>query len=331
MSAGEVLQASDEDLLRFGKQVMLQEAEGIRAVADSLGFELVEAARVVCGCKGRVVVSGLGKSGHVGRKIAATLASLGTPAFFLHAAEAVHGDLGMVTSSDVAILLSFSGNTSEVLALIPYFKRVGTPIIGITGNRSSRLAECSDVLILTPVEREACPLGLAPTTSTTVMLAVGDAIAAMTAKMKGLSPRDFAMFHPAGSLGRRLLLRVSDCMSSGERIPRVREDLPLKDALFEITEKGFGATAVVEESGRLVGIFTDGDLRRVLERFGLGALDRPVREFMTRTPKTISPDRLAVEAVRAMEEHEISVLLVVEGDVLVGIVHLHDLLRMGVA
>ncbi len=323
----------EEDLLQLGKNVLLEEAEGIRYVAYTIGKELVEAAKLVYSCSGRVVVSGLGKSGHVARKTAATLASLGTPAFFLHAAEAVHGDLGMVTGDDVAIIFSFSGNTKEILELIPYFKRVGTPIISVTGNKTSKLAEYSDVVLHIPVSKEACPLGLAPTTSTTVMLAVGDAIASIVVKLKGIRPEDFAIYHPGGSLGKRLLLRVCDCMSTGERVPVVSEGVKLKDAIFEITSKGFGTTAVVDENGNLKGIFTDGDLRRTLEKYGVEAFNKPISEVMTLNPKVISPKKLAVEALKLMEENEISVLLVVDDDnkKLVGIVHLHDLLRMGVA
>ncbi len=321
----------DEELLRVGREVLREEAREIAAVAERIGGELVAAARLVCGCGGRVVVSGLGKSGHVARKIAATFASLGIPAFFLHAAEASHGDLGMVRPEDVGLLISNSGETSEVVSLLPYFRRIGAPVICMTGRRESTLAQNADVALEVGVSREADPLGLAPTSSTSVQMAVGDAIAGIAAKLHGLRPEDFALFHPGGSLGRGLLLRVQDVMGTGERLPVTRSDATVRDALFDITSKGYGATAVVDGEGALCGIFTDGDLRRLLERRGIGAMELPVTEGMTESPRTIAPDRLATEALRTMESLEISVLVAVNDGRPIGILHLHDILQAGIS
>jgi len=272
----------------------------------------------------------MGKSGLVGRKIAATLASLGTPAFFLHAAEGSHGDLGMVCREDTGLFLSNSGQTREVLEVLPFFRRLGSPVIALTGNLTSRLARDSDVVINSGVEKEADPLGLAPTTSTTLQLALGDALAGMVTELRGLRPEDFALFHPGGSLGRRLLLRVSDVMATGERVPRVTLGASVREALFEITSKGFGATVIEDERGMTTGIFTDGDLRRLLEDRGADSLSLPIEEVMTRDPRTISPDRLAAEAMHIMEEREISCLVVCEEGKAMGIVHIHELLKAGV-
>ena len=320
----------DEKLLEVGRRVLRMEAEEIVRAAARVGGELVEAARIIGRCKGRLVVVGMGKSGLVGRKIAATLASLGTPAFFLHAAEGSHGDLGMVCREDTGLFLSNSGQTREVLAVLPFFRRLGSPVIALTGNLTSRLARDSDVVINSGVEKEADPLGLAPTTSTTLQLALGDALAGMVTELRGLRPEDFALFHPGGSLGRRLLLRVSDVMATGERVPRVTLGASVREALFEITSKGFGATVIEDERGMTTGIFTDGDLRRLLEDRGADSLSLPIEEVMTRDPRTISPDRLAAEAMHIMEEREISCLVVCEEGKAMGIVHIHELLKAGV-
>lgn len=322
---------ADSDLLQLGRRVILAEAEELRLAADRLGEELVRAARVIQACSGRLVVSGLGKSGLIGRKIAATLASLGTPAFFLHAAEGSHGDLGMVRREDVGLFISHSGETREVLELLPFFRRIGAPVIAMTGNLSSRLAKNADIVLDASVRREADPLGLAPTSSTTLQLAIGDALSGMVTELRGLCPEDFALFHPGGSLGKKLLLKVEALMGSGERLPLVPDDASVKRALFEITSKGYGAAIIVTGSGELTGIFTDGDLRRLLEDRGPEGLELSVSEVMTPHPKTIEPDKLAAEALALMERHEISVLVVVQGTVPVGIVHLHDLLKAGVA
>ncbi|MDR1137953.1 MAG: KpsF/GutQ family sugar-phosphate isomerase, partial [Synergistaceae bacterium] len=254
-------EVTDDELLAVGRSIIVEEASAMEAASARLGDEMIRAARLVASCRGRVVVSGLGKSGHVGRKIAATLASLGVPAFFLHAAEASHGDLGMVRAEDVGLLMSNSGETEEVMALLPYFRRIGAPFIGMTGKMSSCLALNSDIALDAGVAREADPLGLAPTSSTSVQMAVGDALAGICAKLRGFCPEEYAMFHPGGMLGRRLLLKVSDIMGKGEAMPKTCLGSPVREALFEITSKGYGATAIVDVEGKLRGVFTDGDLR----------------------------------------------------------------------
>lgn len=321
----------DADLLEIGKQVLLKEAEELTRAAQRFGGELVEAARLVHGCQGRIVVVGLGKSGLIGRKIAATLASLGTPSFFLHAAEGAHGDLGMVCREDVGLFISNSGETREVLEVLPFFRRLGAPVIALTGKVGSRLAQESDLVLSTEVRCEADPLGLAPTSSTTLQLAVGDALAGMVTEMRGLRQEDFALFHPGGSLGRKLLLRVTDVMGGGDRLPVISCKATVREALFEITSKGYGAVCVVDDGGSLTGIFTDGDLRRLLERTGVQGMEGPIEASMTRSPRTIDAGRLAVEAMRIMEDNEISVLVVIRDGCPVGMVHLHDLLKAGMA
>ena len=324
-------QISSEELLKTAKDIIQAEADALRRGALNLGDEIVKAARLLSECSGRIVVSGLGKSGHVGRKTAATFASLGVPAFFLHATEGSHGDLGMVCREDIGYFLSNSGETKELIDLIPYFRRLGAPIISVTGNPDSTLARESDVVLNSHVEKEADPLGLAPTSSTTLQMALGDAVAGMTTLLLGLKKEDFALFHPGGSLGRQLLLRVRDLMGNENRIPLTKHDALVKDALFEITSKGYGATVIVNDEGLLSGIFTDGDLRRLIEKEGLSGLDLPVCRAMTKNPKTISPDKLAVEAVRMVEKCEVSALVVVEDGRPLGMVHIHEILKAGVA
>lgn len=320
-----------EALLDTGRRVLREEARELLRAADRVGDEMVEAARCIAGCDGRLVVTGVGKAGIIGRKIAATFASLGTPAFFLHATEGAHGDLGMVCREDVGLFLSNSGETREVLELLPFFRRIGAPVLAMTGKLTSRLAREADVVLLSTVEREADPLNLAPTSSTTLQLALGDALAGMVTELRGLRQEDFALFHPGGTLGKKLLLRVSDLMGAGDRLPRVGLGASVSDALFEMTSKGYGATAVTDDDGFLEGIFTDGDLRRFLERSPGASMGCPIPEAMTKNPKTIAPDRLAAEAVLLMERHEISVLLAVDQGKPVGIVHLHELLKAGIA
>ncbi|MDR2179734.1 MAG: KpsF/GutQ family sugar-phosphate isomerase [Synergistaceae bacterium] len=325
---------SDEALLQTGRSVILAEAGELTRAAKRLGPELARAARAIYGCRGRVVVVGVGKSGHIGRKIAATFASLGTPSFFLHAAEGIHGDLGMVRREDVGLFVSNSGNTAEVLAVLPHFKRLGALSVAITGNEDSSLARFADIVVDSRVESEADPLGLAPTSSTTLQLVMGDALAGMVARLRGLCKEDFAVFHPGGTLGRRLLTRVVDLMGPPEQLPKVEKHVSVKDALFEITDKKYGATCVVDETGELVGIFTDGDLRRLLERSGINALNHRIEDSMTRTPSVIGGERLAVDALKLMEEREITVLIVVDdknGKIPLGMVHLHELLKCGIA
>lgn len=321
----------DAQLLKIGKGVLHMEAREITRASERLGKELVEAARLIQRCEGRLVVVGMGKSGLIGRKIAATLASLGTPSFFLHAAEGAHGDLGMVCREDVGLFISHSGKTQEILKILPFFSRIGAPVIAISGDSSSPLARNADIYLDSGIEREADPLNLAPTSSTTVQLAIGDAIAGMVTELKNLQREDFALFHPAGSLGRMLLTRVRDIMGTDDRLPVVNEEATVGEALFEITSKGYGATVVVREDGQLAGIFTDGDLRRLMEKKGCSCMDEKIGDVMIHSPKVIDPTRLAAEAVRLMEKHEVSVLVAVEDNIPVGIIHLHELLKAGVA
>ena len=323
---------SDNELLDAAKKLIRTEANELLHAADNLNFEIVNAAREIFACEGRVVVVGLGKSGHVGRKISATLASLGTPSFFLHAAEAFHGDLGMVRREDVGLLISNSGSSSEIVALLPHFRRIGAKMIAITGSLNSPLAQHSDIIINAHVEDEGDPLQLAPMSSTTLELVIGDSIATLVAMLRGLKREDFAVFHPGGALGRKLLTRVADVMGTGDRLPVVTKGVTVKDALFVITGKGYGATCVINEDGELIGIFTDGDLRRLMEKSGNDAFNTKIEAAMTKTPRTISPNELAAKAVRVMEQNEISVLIAIdESHKPVGIVHIHELLKAGIA
>jgi arabinose-5-phosphate isomerase len=313
-------------LVAQARQVLRIEADAINALVDRIGPDFVQACRLILDCRGRVVVSGIGKSGHVGRKMAATLASTGTPAFFVHPAEASHGDLGMVTRDDVFIALSNSGRTDEVLAIVPSIKRQGAKLVAITGDPTSPLARAADVHLDARVDKEACPLNLAPTASTTAVLALGDALAVALLDARGFDAADFARSHPGGSLGRKLLTQVADVMRTGDALPIIREGAPLTAAILEVTRKRMGMTTVVDDAGRLVGVFTDGDLRRLLERTtDLGSLR--VDDVMTRSPASIAPQALAVEAVRRMEERRINQLPVVDQDGrMVGALHIHDLL-----
>ncbi|MEH6561000.1 MAG: KpsF/GutQ family sugar-phosphate isomerase, partial [Marinobacter sp.] len=275
-------------------------------------------------------VTGMGKSGHIGHKIAATLASTGTPSFFVHPGEASHGDMGMITSQDVVIAISNSGNTSEVVTILPLIKRMGAPLISMTGNPNSTLAKEAAANLDVSVEAEACPLGLAPTSSTTATLVMGDALAVALLEARGFSAEDFAFSHPGGSLGRKLLLRVADIMHTGDRIPIVNEDTTLSGALLEISRKGLGMTTVVDATGAMTGVFTDGDLRRTLDK-SVDVHTTPMRDVMTRNGRTIQPDQLAAEALNVMEGLKISALPVVDGQgALVGAINMHDLLRAGV-
>lgn len=314
--------------LALARDVLATEARAIDALAVRLGASFVDAVRKLLECRGRVVVSGLGKSGHVARKLAATLASTGTPAFFVHPAEAQHGDLGMITPDDVVVMLSNSGETDELVTLVPHVKRQGAAIVAITGNEQSSLATAADVHLDAAVDAEACPLGLAPTASTTAALALGDALALALLDARGFSAEDFARSHPGGSLGRRLLTRVSDVMRSGTALPQVRSGATLAEAIVEMSGKGMGMTAVVDADRRVHGIFTDGDLRRAVARVRDVAAAR-VDDLMTRTPRTIAADRLAIDCVELMETPpKVSQLLVVDAaGVLVGALHLHDLFR----
>ena len=306
------------------------EAHGLLSVIDQLDENFIRAVEMMQGCKGKVVVTGVGKSGLICAKIAATLSSTGTPAFYLHSGDAVHGDLGMVMPDDIVVAVSKSGETDEILKLLPHFKHHGLKLIVITGNPESTLAKAGDLVLNVRVKEEACPLGLAPTTSTTVALAMGDALAVVLLEQKGFNQADFAMRHPGGILGRKLLLRVEDLMFRDARLPLVRETTSIKNALFEITAKRLGVTGVTNEKDQLIGILTDGDLRRGLEKKG-EILSLPAKDLMTRNPKTIPADTLASEAVAVMENFSITSLFVLEHETKkpVGIVHLHDLIKAG--
>jgi arabinose-5-phosphate isomerase len=306
------------------------EADGLLSVIDRLDENFVRAVEIIKHCKGKVVVTGVGKSGLICAKIAATLSSTGTPAFFLHSGDALHGDLGMVMRDDVVVAVSNSGETDEILKLLPHFKHHGLNLVVITGNPESSLAKAGAAVLDVRVKEEACPLGLAPTTSTTAALAVGDALAVVLLEQKGFNETDFAMRHPGGMLGRKLLLRVEDLMFRDERLPLVQETTTVKDALFEITAKRLGVTGVIDDKQQLVGVLTDGDLRRGLESKGQ-ILDLAARDLMTRNPKTIPAETLASEAVTVMEKFPITSLFVLEHGTRkpVGIVHLHDLIKAG--
>jgi arabinose-5-phosphate isomerase len=316
-------------VLELGRETLAIEADAIRALHARLGDDdsFVRAVQLLYGCTGRVVVSGMGKSGHIARKIAATLASTGTPAMFVHPGEAAHGDLGMVTTHDVFIAISNSGESSELLEILPAVKRMGTPVISMTGKPHSRLAKLSEIHLDISVAKEACTLNLAPTTSTTVTLAMGDALAVALLDARGFREEDFAMSHPGGALGRRLLTHVRDVMRSGDAIPAVSPDTPLTRALLEISQKGMGMTAIVDEERRPVGVFTDGDLRRLIERV-TDFSNISIRDVMHASPRRVHPEQLAVDAVAVMEEFRINQMLVVDGeDRLVGALHIHDLTR----
>jgi arabinose-5-phosphate isomerase len=317
-------------LVEMGREALRIEARAVAALVDRLGDDFGRACRMLLACTGRVVVSGMGKSGHVGGKIAATLASTGTPAFFLHPAEASHGDLGMVAKGDVVLVISYSGETAELLTILPLFKRMGAPLVAMTGNPASTLAREADVHLDISVPAEACPLNLAPTASTTATLAMGDALAVALLKHRGFTEADFARSHPGGSLGRRLLLHVSDVMRRGDELPRVGPDTALTEGLLEMSRKRLGLTAVVDGDDRVLGIFTDGDLRRTLDR-RIDIHGSRMSDVMTRTPRSIGPDELAAEAVLMMEKHAVNGLLVLDASGrLVGALNVHDLLRAGV-
>jgi len=318
-----------EQLLQSAERVISIESQAVEQLKEQLNDDFVTACQRLIDCQGKVVVIGMGKSGHIGGKMAATFASTGTPAFFVHPAEASHGDLGMIEERDVVIALSNSGETHEVTSLIPVIKRRDIPLISITSNPSSSLAKASEVHLTVKVQQEACPHNLAPTASTTAVLALGDAIAVSLLEAKGFTPDDFALSHPGGSLGKRLLLHVEDLMHTAENFPAVTPQTSVKDALLEITDKRLGMTAVLDDNQHLLGIFTDGDLRRAFEK-GIN-VDTPIESVMTTGGKTITADALAVDAVGLMERNSITCLIVVnEHNKPVGAVHMHDLLKAGV-
>jgi arabinose-5-phosphate isomerase len=321
----------DARILALAKEVLGIEAGAVAALAGRLGEPFLAAVGLIFEAKGRVVVTGMGKSGHVGGKIASTLASTGTPAFFMHPGEASHGDLGMIASGDVVVAISNSGESDEILRILPLIKRRGAKVIAITGRPQSTLATESDAHLDAAVEKEACPMNLAPTASTTAALALGDALAVALLEKRGFGANDYALHHPGGTLGRKLLLHVSDVMHSGDRLPRVGVNATLKEAILEMSQKGLGMTAIVENDGRVAGLFTDGDLRRTLEKHedirGL-----KVADVMTRNPRSIGPSRLAAEAAQVMQTQHVSgrLLVVDDAGLLVGAIHVDDLLRAGV-
>lgn len=322
---------NDSQLIKVAIEVINLEAQAVNELVPKIDENFVRACQLIAACQGRVVVTGMGKSGHIAGKIAATLASTGTPAFFVHPGEASHGDLGMITRLDVVLALSNSGETEEILTLLPIIKRLAVPMIAMTGKKNSTLAQFSSAHLSNAVQKEACSLGLAPTASTTAALVLGDALAVSLMTMRGFTRDDFALSHPGGSLGRRLLVLVSDIMHAGDQLPIVQEDVGIMDALVEMTAKKLGMTAVVDKHGRLSGIFTDGDVRRLLER-SIDVKVAPVREVMTVSCQVISQGILAAEAMRVMEEKKINALIVVdENRHVIGALNMHDLIHAGIA
>lgn len=320
---------SNEQLLALATEVVEIEARAVDNLKNRLDGDFIAACELCMGTEGRVVVTGMGKSGHVSNKIAATLASTGTPAFFMHPAEASHGDVGMITQHDTLLAVSYSGETAEVITILPIVKRMGAKLLSMTGNPKSTLAKNADVHLDISVSEEACPLNLAPTASTTATLAMGDALAVALLKKRGFTADDFARSHPSGNLGKRLLLRVSDVMRTGERVPAVTADVTLRDALFEMTDKGLGMTAIVDAANSILGIYTDGDLRRTLDA-GADVRTTLIRDVMHTNCKTTHADVLAAEALRILEENKITSLLVSDDDgTLIGALNIHDLFREG--
>ena len=318
------------DLIDSAQRTIRLEIEAVQELLPRINADFIKACELILNCKGRVVVVGMGKSGHIGNKIAATLASTGTTAFFVHPAEASHGDMGMITKDDIVLALSNSGSTAEIVTLLPLIKRLGIRLISMTGNPDSPLAKAAEVNLDARVSQEACPLNLAPTSSTTASLVLGDALAIALLEARGFTAEDFAFSHPGGALGRRLLLKVENVMHAGDALPRVNRGTSLRDALLEMTQKGLGMTVVLEEDGRLAGIFTDGDLRRTLDK-GIDVRQASIDEVMTPHGKTARAEMLAAEALKIMEDHKINALVVVDDqDNPIGALNMHDLLRAGV-
>lgn len=317
------------DFCSHGKKVLDTELHALEKIRDYIDNSFTLACELILHCQGKVIVMGMGKSGHIGRKIAATLASTGTPAFFVHPGEASHGDLGMIKKSDVVIAISNSGEAVEILALLPVIKRLGIAMISMTGKPESSMAKMAQINLQITVDKEACPLNLAPTSSTTATLVMGDAVAISVMEARGFTADDFALSHPGGALGRKLLLRIADVMHSGELLPMIEEHASIKDALLEISHKGLGMTAIVDHNQQLRGIFTDGDLRRLLDNH-IDIHNTSIGEVMSNNPQTISPQLLAAEGLKLMEDNKINGLLVTENNQLVGALNMHDLLKAGV-
>lgn len=319
-----------DEIISRAREVLKLESEGISRIVDLIGNDFIKAVDLILNTKGKIVVSGLGKSGIVGKKIAATFTSTGTPALYLHPSESLHGDLGVVSDNDTALFVSKSGQTDELQILLPFFKRKNIPIIGMTANKDSELAKASDILLYVPIEKEACPYDLAPTVSTTVFLALGDALAMVVMEQKNFKAEDFAALHPGGTIGKRFWLKVKDMMVTGEQIPIVHVSSPMKDVIIEMTQKR-GITSVIDDKGKVVGVITDGDLRRLLEKRGEKIFTFTAGEVMTTNPKIITPDALAYTAARKMEEYKITALIVVDEDKRpIGVIHLHDLMKANV-
>jgi arabinose-5-phosphate isomerase len=317
------------DFIESGLRTIKMEVEAVGLLSSRVDQQFSIACETILACQGRVIVTGMGKSGHIGNKIAATLASTGTPAFFVHPGEASHGDLGMITKADVVIAISNSGNTNEIVTLLPLIARLGIPLISMTGDKHSQLAKAAGANLDVSVTIEACPLNLAPTTSTTVTLVMGDALAIALLEARGFNAEDFAFSHPSGALGRKLLLRVKDIMHEGDQIPVVTADKTLQDALIEMTQKGLGMTTIMSDDAKLVGIFTDGDLRRIID-LKVDFATTSVSDVMSADPKTVPQNMLAAEALTIMEKASITALIVEEEDHITGVLHLHDILRAGV-
>ena len=329
-TAALISEALGNKALDLAREVLAIEAAAVHALIASVDANFLAALELMLHCQGRIVVSGMGKSGHIARKIASTLASTGSPAFFVHPAEASHGDLGMITQHDVVIALSNSGESPELLTIVPILKRSGAKLISLTGNPNSSLALEADVHLDTSVEKEACPHNLAPTASTTAALALGDALAVSLLDARGFGPEDFARSHPGGSLGRRLLVHITDVMRQGDALPHVTETALVREAMLEMTQKGMGMTAVLDSQNRVIGVYTDGDLRRSLDR-GIDIRTTPVKQVMTPSPRTIGSNKLAAEAVKVMQDSKVYSLLVVdETGRLAGALSMHDLMRAGV-
>jgi arabinose-5-phosphate isomerase len=320
----------DMNFCKLGLAVIETEARAVMALTDRIDERFETACELLLACKGRIVVTGMGKSGHIANKIASTLSSTGTPAFFMHPGEASHGDLGMITPQDVVLAISHSGTTQELVILLPLLKRLGVPLITLTGQSDSILATSATINLDISIEQEACPLGLAPTTSTTVSLVMGDALAIALLQARGFSAEDFALSHPGGTLGKRLLLRIDELWHSGDALPVVYDDVPIREALIEVTDKKLGMTSVINKQGLLVGVYTDGDIRRTLNKeYDINTT--PLREVMTRSCLTIQPGILAAEALAMMQKHLITSLVAIDSEQRpTAVIHLHDLLRAGV-
>lgn len=320
-----------DSIIDIAKKVLKTEAEAVNALVEKLGSDFEKAVEIIYQSKGRVVVTGMGKSGLVGKKIAATLASTGTPAFFLHPAEATHGDLGMVTSDDVIIAISNSGETEEIIELIPFLKRFNVRLISVTGKPESSLSKAADVTLDVSVKEEACPFGIVPTASTTAAMAMGDALAVALLMKRGFKEQDFAFFHPGGKIGKKFFIKVKDIMHTGDEIPRVTIRTPMSKTVIEMSSKRLGHTIVLDDNGRLTGMITDGDLRRGIEKWGGKLFEMTAGEVMTKSPKTVSEEELAAKALSIMESYSITALAVPDKDGrAVGIIHLHDILRQGI-